>query len=151
MQKKHDGEDWTTQLEPADVMMVPAACYPLYPTAANSVLPEEGRLVDLRAFVFRHEPSPEKPLMISCPSIPNRSCGPSVASTVSSSAATTSFESPPMLKVSLPSPPKSVVNLRACKLSRRALTQNVIGRLSLFPDARYVITTFFCSRFRLQV
>ncbi|WP_144392655.1 amino acid--[acyl-carrier-protein] ligase [Pleionea sediminis] len=57
--KKQQGEDWTSSLEPADVMMVPAACYPLYPTAANTVLPEEGRLVDLRAFVFRHEPSPD--------------------------------------------------------------------------------------------
>ncbi len=59
IQKKHDGEDWTTELAPTKVMMVPAACYPLYPTAANTVLPEEGRLVDLRAFVFRHEPSPD--------------------------------------------------------------------------------------------
>jgi seryl-tRNA synthetase len=57
--KKLDGEDWTSELAPTDVMMVPAACYPLYPTAANSVLPEEGRVVDLRAFVFRHEPSPD--------------------------------------------------------------------------------------------
>jgi len=39
--------------------MVPAACYPLYPTAKNTILPEEGRLIDLRAFVFRHEPSPD--------------------------------------------------------------------------------------------
>jgi len=37
-------------------MMVPAACYPLYPTATGT-LPEEGRLVDLVCFVFRHEPS----------------------------------------------------------------------------------------------
>ncbi len=59
MQKKHADEDWTTELAPSDVMMVPAACYPLYPTAADSILPEEGRLVDLRAFVFRHEPSPD--------------------------------------------------------------------------------------------
>lgn len=59
VQKKHDKEDWTTELTPTDVMMVPAACYPLYPTAANTILPEEGRLVDLRAFVFRHEPSPD--------------------------------------------------------------------------------------------
>lgn len=59
VQKKVDGDDWTGDLEPTDVMMVPAACYPLYPTAANTVLPEEGRLVDLRAFVFRHEPSPD--------------------------------------------------------------------------------------------
>ncbi len=59
VQKKVDGEDWTSELEPTKVMMVPAACYPLYPTAANTVLPKEGRLVDLRAFVFRHEPSPD--------------------------------------------------------------------------------------------
>lgn len=57
--KKDDGEDWTADLKPTAVMMIPAACYPLYPTAANTVLPEEGRLVDLRAFVFRHEPSPD--------------------------------------------------------------------------------------------
>jgi len=57
--KKEDGEDWTADLKPTAVMMVPAACYPLYPTAANSILPEDGRLVDLRAFVFRHEPSPD--------------------------------------------------------------------------------------------
>jgi len=57
--KKLDGEDWTSELSPTKVMMVPAACYPLYPTAANTVLPKEGRLVDLRAFVFRHEPSPD--------------------------------------------------------------------------------------------
>ncbi|NVJ51856.1 MAG: amino acid--[acyl-carrier-protein] ligase [Gammaproteobacteria bacterium] len=57
--KKEQGEDWTNNLAPADVMMVPAACYPLYPTARDTILPEEGRLVDLRAFVFRHEPSPD--------------------------------------------------------------------------------------------
>ena len=59
VQKQQDGKDWTTELEPTKVMMVPAACYPLYPTAANTVLPDDGRLVDLRAFVFRHEPSPD--------------------------------------------------------------------------------------------
>lgn len=59
VQKKQDGEDWTEELEATNLMMVPAACYPLYPTAANTVLTEAGRLVDLRAFVFRHEPSPD--------------------------------------------------------------------------------------------
>ena len=59
VQKKQDGEDWSTELTATEVMMVPAACYPLYPTAANTVLPEQGRIVDLRAFVFRHEPSPD--------------------------------------------------------------------------------------------
>jgi len=59
VQKKEDGEAWTESLEPTDLMLVPAACYPLYPTVANTTLPEEGRVVDLRAFVFRHEPSPD--------------------------------------------------------------------------------------------
>lgn len=59
VQKKQAGEDWAKCLSATEVMMVPAACYPLYPTAANTVLPEEGRIVDLRAFVFRHEPSPD--------------------------------------------------------------------------------------------
>ncbi len=50
------GEDWTRDLVPAEVMLIPAACYPLYPTASG-VLPEGGRVVDLRSYVFRHEPS----------------------------------------------------------------------------------------------
>ena len=37
-------------------MLTPAACYPLYPTATGT-LPDGGRTVDLRSFVFRHEPS----------------------------------------------------------------------------------------------
>jgi seryl-tRNA synthetase len=56
LQQKEHGEDWTRDLSPAEVMLVPAACYPLYPTATG-ILPEGGRLVDLRSFVFRHEPS----------------------------------------------------------------------------------------------
>jgi len=59
VQKKQDGEDWTTELDATNTMMLPAACYPLYPTAANTMLPDNGRLVDLCAFVFRHEPSPD--------------------------------------------------------------------------------------------
>src|SRR5262245_31210096 len=54
--KRAAGEDWTGGLQPTEVMLTPAACYPLYPTAAGQ-LPAEGRIVDLRAFVFRHEPS----------------------------------------------------------------------------------------------
>lgn len=53
---RHTGADWTEDLDPAAVMMIPAACYPLYPTATGQ-LPEEGRVVDLRSYVFRHEPS----------------------------------------------------------------------------------------------
>lgn len=57
LRKRDDGEDWTTSLKPIELMMAPAACYPLYPTARDTVLPEQGRLVDLVGFVFRHEPS----------------------------------------------------------------------------------------------
>lgn len=56
LQKRERGEDWTRDLTPTDVMMTPAACYPLYPTATGT-LPEGGRTIDLRSFVFRHEPS----------------------------------------------------------------------------------------------
>ncbi|MCP4806697.1 MAG: DUF1839 family protein [Proteobacteria bacterium] len=56
--KQMDGEDWTDELVPADAMLIPAACYPLYPTATGT-LPVEGRIVDLRSYVFRHEPSPD--------------------------------------------------------------------------------------------
>ncbi len=56
LDKKTRGENWTNDLKPVEVMMNPAACYPLYPTATG-ILPEGGRIVDLRSFVFRHEPS----------------------------------------------------------------------------------------------
>ncbi|MBV9469899.1 MAG: amino acid--[acyl-carrier-protein] ligase [Abitibacteriaceae bacterium] len=49
-------EDWSRDLNATEVMLVPAACYPLYPTATGT-LPADGRLVDLETFVFRHEPS----------------------------------------------------------------------------------------------
>jgi seryl-tRNA synthetase len=56
LEKRANGEDWTTELAPTEVMMTPAACYPLYPTATGK-MKEGGRIVDLRSFVFRHEPS----------------------------------------------------------------------------------------------
>ena len=57
LQKKAGGEDWSRDLAATDIMLVPAACYPLYPTATGSSLPKKGRIVDLVGFVFRHEPS----------------------------------------------------------------------------------------------
>lgn len=54
--KKAAGEDWTEGLGATEVMLTPAACYPLYPTASGT-LPAEGRTVDLQSYVFRHEPS----------------------------------------------------------------------------------------------
>ncbi|QQS14475.1 MAG: amino acid--[acyl-carrier-protein] ligase [Rhodospirillales bacterium] len=53
-----DGEDWTRGQIATNVVMTPAACYPIYPTiAARGVLPEAGRLVDVFSYCFRHEPS----------------------------------------------------------------------------------------------
>lgn len=54
--KRETGEDWTQDLAPSELMMSPACCYPLYPTATGT-LPEGGRTVDLLSQVFRHEPS----------------------------------------------------------------------------------------------
>jgi seryl-tRNA synthetase len=39
-----------------DVVLAPAACYPVYPLAAG-VLPAEGKLFDVASYCFRHEPS----------------------------------------------------------------------------------------------
>src|SRR5207237_7131379 len=56
LRKRDQGDDWTRDLAATDVMLTPAACYPLYPTATGT-LPEGGRTVDLVSYVFRHEPS----------------------------------------------------------------------------------------------
>jgi len=56
VRKFEQGEDWSRDLAASEVMLIPAACYPLYPTATGT-LPPEGRTVDLKSFVFRHEPS----------------------------------------------------------------------------------------------
>ncbi|HET6331526.1 MAG TPA: amino acid--[acyl-carrier-protein] ligase [Holophagaceae bacterium] len=56
VRKFENGEDWSRDLAASGVMMIPAACYPLYPTATGT-LPPGGRTVDLESFVFRHEPS----------------------------------------------------------------------------------------------
>ncbi|AJD43829.1 amino acid--[acyl-carrier-protein] ligase [Rhizobium sp. SEMIA 4085] len=52
------GEDWTKDQEATDIVLTPAACYPLYPTVAKrGPLPESGALFDLQSYCFRHEPS----------------------------------------------------------------------------------------------
>jgi seryl-tRNA synthetase len=50
------GEDWSTHLTPADAMLCPAICHPLYPTQTGE-LPPGGRLFDVLGWAFRHEPS----------------------------------------------------------------------------------------------
>jgi seryl-tRNA synthetase len=56
LRKLERGEDWTAGLVPTDVVMTPAACYPIYPTLSG-VLPQGGRRFDVLSYCFRHEPS----------------------------------------------------------------------------------------------
>ena len=52
------GGDWTTSLSPADLVLSPAACYPVYPIAASrGPLPAGGLRFDVAADCFRREPS----------------------------------------------------------------------------------------------
>jgi seryl-tRNA synthetase len=57
--ERHDnGGDWTTSLSSSDLVLSPAACYPVYPiAAARGTLPSGGLQFDIEADVFRHEPS----------------------------------------------------------------------------------------------
>ncbi|MCO5734540.1 amino acid--[acyl-carrier-protein] ligase [Rhizobium sp. SSA_523] len=52
------GDDWTKEQKATDIVLTPAACYPLYPTVARrGALPMTGKLFDLQSYCFRHEPS----------------------------------------------------------------------------------------------
>jgi seryl-tRNA synthetase len=52
------GGDWTSALTPADLVLSPAACYPVYPiAAARGRMPAGGLEFDIAADCFRHEPS----------------------------------------------------------------------------------------------
>jgi seryl-tRNA synthetase len=54
----HAGEAWGQLMGQTQVVLNPAACYPVYPTLAGD-LPENGRLITMTNWVYRHEPSPE--------------------------------------------------------------------------------------------
>lgn len=52
------GGDWTKSLSASDLVLSPAACYPVYPlVAARGPLPVEALVFDVEATCFRHEPS----------------------------------------------------------------------------------------------
>ena len=52
------GEDWTRGQVATDLVLTPAACYPLYPMmAGRGPLPEQGLTFDICSFCFRREPS----------------------------------------------------------------------------------------------
>ena len=52
------GGDWTTSTQATDLVLAPAACYPIYPiAAARGALPEGGLMFDVASDCFRREPS----------------------------------------------------------------------------------------------
>lgn len=57
-ERVRDGEPWSEMMGLTDVVLNPAACYPVYPSFTG-VLPKGGRLVTMLNWVYRHEPSPE--------------------------------------------------------------------------------------------
>ena len=52
------GGDWTAALSAADLVLTPAACYPVYPlVASRGEVPAEGLKFDVASDCFRREPS----------------------------------------------------------------------------------------------
>ncbi len=52
------GQDWTPDLSAADLVLTPAACYPIYPlAAARGEVPAPGLTFDVASDCFRREPS----------------------------------------------------------------------------------------------
>lgn len=52
------GNRWEHLLDITEVMLLPAACYPVYPTFSG-LLPRGGRTVTVLGWCYRHEPSVE--------------------------------------------------------------------------------------------
>lgn len=53
-----EDQEWGGQQEPTDLLLTPAACYPLYPViAARGRLPTQGGIYDMHSWCFRREPS----------------------------------------------------------------------------------------------
>jgi seryl-tRNA synthetase len=57
--ERHEaGEDWTAGLAAADLVLSPAACYPVYPlVASRGDVPAGGLIFDVACDCFRREPS----------------------------------------------------------------------------------------------
>jgi seryl-tRNA synthetase len=57
-EQHESGGDWTKSLVASDLVLSPAACYPVYPlAAARGPMSGGGLLFDVAADCFRHEPS----------------------------------------------------------------------------------------------
>ena len=63
LQRLDDGEEWANDLDPTSLMLVPAACYPIYPLITGA-LPDGGRIFDVLGMCFRHEGSDDPARMM---------------------------------------------------------------------------------------
>src|SRR5579862_9226922 len=53
-------KEWVAKTTPTDLVLTPAACYPLYPlVASRGPIPASGLVFDVASDCFRHEPSQE--------------------------------------------------------------------------------------------
>jgi seryl-tRNA synthetase len=58
VERSEAGEDWTAGLAAADLVLAPAACYPVYPlVASRGAVPANGLVFDVACDCFRREPS----------------------------------------------------------------------------------------------
>ena len=58
VERFESGQDWTPDLSAADLVLTPAACYPIYPlAAARGEVPAAGLMFDVASDCFRREPS----------------------------------------------------------------------------------------------
>jgi len=57
-ERANSGGEWGELLGQTGVVLNPAACYPVYPSFTG-IVPEQGRLVSMLNWVYRHEPSPD--------------------------------------------------------------------------------------------
>lgn len=56
LERVEAGETWSDDFPHADLVLTPAACYPVYPQAKGT-LDAKGKLVDIMSYCMRHEPS----------------------------------------------------------------------------------------------
>jgi seryl-tRNA synthetase len=58
VERSETSDDWTADLAAADLVLSPAACYPVYPlVASRGAVPAGGLLFDVACDCFRREPS----------------------------------------------------------------------------------------------
>jgi len=56
VERRDSSQNWVAGLSASDLVLTPAACYPLYPLAADrGHLPAKGLLFDVASYCFRHE------------------------------------------------------------------------------------------------